>query len=148
VATQWPVVHARLVALLPTLAGWESVRVFDGPPVTGETPDAYVTVGYALGEDTAGTFSHERAGNGFQVEETGEVRCELVAVTGATDLASVRTRAFALIDAFEETIRADQRLGVLTAGSTSSLVVDVLPAQTTAGAQQRLPFSLNYFVRT
>jgi len=148
VATQWPVVHARLVALLPALAGWSAVQVFDGPPITGDTPNDYATVGYALAEESAGTFSHERSGGGYQVEETGTVRCELVSLSGQTDLTDVRARAFALMDALEESIRSDQTLGVMPQGSTAALEVDVVPIQTDRGAQQRLPFTVRYFVRT
>lgn len=147
-ATQWPRVHARLVALLPTLPGWGGVQVFDGQPVTGDTPLDFATVGHVSDEPSAGTFSHERAGNGFQVEETGAVRCELVSWVGNTDLPSVRVRAFALIDALEVAIRTDQTLGILPPASTSSLEVDVQPIQSTSGAQQRLAFSVRYFVRT
>jgi len=146
-ATQWPVVHARLVALLPTLAGWPPF-VFDGPPVTGDDPQVYATVGYAFGFDGAGRFSQTRAGNGFQVEETGSVQCEVVSVTGDVDLALMRSQAFALMDALDAELRRDQTLGVLPQASTCSLSVDVVPAQATSGAVQRLPFSIDYFTIT
>lgn len=146
--TQWPVVHARLVALLPSLTGWSGVPVYDGPPVTGDAPTDYCTVGFALNEDSAGNFEHERSGNGFQVQESGGVRCELVVTTGDTDLPTVRARAFTLMDAVEETIRADQTLGVLSPASTTALTVDVVPAQSTSGAQQRLVFTVGYFTVT
>lgn len=147
-ATQWPLIHARLVELLPTLAGWEDVPAFDGPPITGDTPRDYVTVGYVIAEDSAGTFSHIRSGGGYQVEETGGIRCELVSTVGETDLATVRARAFALLDALEQEIRRDQTLGVLSTEGTSALDVDVVPVQTTSGAQQRLVFTIQYFTRT
>jgi hypothetical protein len=146
-ATQWPVVHARLVALLPTLAGWPQF-VYDGPPVTGDAPFAYATVGYALNRDGAGSFSQTRAGNGFQVEESGSVQCELVTLTGDADLASMRVQGFALIDVLDASLRADQTLGVLAPASTCSLSVDVIPEQSTAGAVQRLAFSIDYFTVT
>lgn len=145
-ATQWPVVHARLVELLATL--WPDVTVYGEPPVTNDTPRTYCTVGYALNEESGGGYSTTKAGSGWQVEETGRVRCELVAVTGETDLATVRARAFARMDLLEESIRADQRLDVMPQGATADLDVDVVPVQTESGAQQRLPFTLNYFVRT
>lgn len=147
-ASQWPVVHGRLVALLPTLPGWSGVPVYDGPPVTGDAPMRYVTVGFVNDEVSAGSFAHERAGNGFQVQETGNVRCELVTAIGTADLPEMRAAAFALLDALEVAIRADQTLGVLPAASTTSLEVDVIPTQSTSGAVQRLVFSVNYFTVT
>lgn len=146
-ATQWPVVYARLLTLLPALPGWAEVDVRDGPGVDAQVLD-YCTVGHAYEERSAGTFSHERHGNGFQVEETGSIRCELVTSSGDTDPQAVRVSAFALIDELEEAIRADQTLGVLSKGSTTALVVDVAPRQSRAGASQRLPFTVNYFTRS
>lgn len=147
-ATQWPVLAARLVEVLPTLPGWEQVAVFDGQPVTGDVPTSYCTVGYAGLEESAGSYETARAGNGFQIEESGSVRCELVVSAGDTDLTAVRTEAFALVDAIEAAIREDQRFGVLPPASTTDLVVDVVPFQSTAGAVQRLPFSVTYFTRS
>lgn len=43
-AAQWPLVVAKLLELLPTLDGWDQVRVLDGP-VRGPTPKQYATVG-------------------------------------------------------------------------------------------------------
>lgn len=143
----WPVVKRRLVNLMPTLPGWSQVSVYDGPPVTGEVPTAYITVGYVVGEDFGGTYEQSR-GVGNLLEELGSVRCELVCSTGNVDLASVESTSFALVDALEQSIANDQTLGVLHPSSTSSLAVDVQPAQTTAGATQRLTVTLNYFSRS
>lgn len=148
-ATQWLTVHDRLLTLLPTLQGWGGVTVFSGRAVTGDAPTAYVTVGYAQLEDSGGEFSHEPHSAGWGTNEAGSVRCELVCESGdPADIATLRTRAFDLIDALEVEIRRDQTLGVLRPGSTTRLVVDVVPVQDSTGAQQRLAFSVEYLTVT
>jgi hypothetical protein len=148
VATLWPTVHDRLVTLLPTLPGWYGVDVFDGPTVTGDAPTDYASVGYVQLEGSAGSYEFERHSDGWGTTELGAVRCEVVTAAGDTDIVGARARAFALIDALEASIRADQTLGVLPTASTCRLVVDVLPAQTTAGAVQRLAFTVEYTATT
>jgi len=142
-ATQWPLVVARLNALLPTLAGWDVVTVFDGPPVTADVPTDYVTVGY-VADDQAGTYSQTQDPNGFQYVEVGTVRSQLSCITGDIDLASVRTRVFALMDSVDAAVRADRRLGVLSPSGTSELEVEVLSMQSTGGTAQSLVFTLHY----
>lgn len=144
----WPVLIDRLVSLLPTLPGWAGVEVYDGPPVTADDPTDYVTVGYVVGEDFGGTYEQSRGLDGCMLEESGTIRSELVCQTGEVDLPSVRARAFLLVDAWEAEIARDKSLGVLAPSSTSSLSVDVAPAQTTSGAVQRLTVTLSYFSRS
>lgn len=144
----WPVVQQRLVALLPTLAGWGTVTVYDGEPVTREYPPEYCTVGFADDEDGAGTFTTERALDGFMVQETGGVRCEIVVQTGDVDVPTVRARAFVLLAELEAALRVDQTLGVLAPASTTSLTTDVVSLQNSAGSAQRLPFTVEYLTRT
>jgi hypothetical protein len=146
-ATQWPVLKARLVELLPTLAGWPT-SVYDGPPVTGDNPTTYATVGYQFGQDEAGSFRHERHGNGFQVVETGDVRGELVCRSGDSTTQAVEVEAFGLLDALDAAIRADQTLGVLPVASTTNLSVSVAPEANQSGAVVRLRFSLEYETRS
>lgn len=146
-ASQWPLVHARLVAIVQGLSPAPEVT-YDGPPVTGDAPSTYATVGYVYGEDSAGDFSTDTT-NAYQIAETGTVRGELVATSGATDIAAVRAQAFAMADALEVAIRQDRTLGkVLSPAGTATLRVDVVPAQTTSGATQRLPFTVDYFTTT
>lgn len=142
-ATQWPLVAQRLVALLPTLPGWDQVAVFDGPPITGDDPPFYCTVGY-VEDDQSGNYTTTQDPNGFQRIEAGEVRSQLVCRTGEDDLAGMRTQAFALTDALDAAIRADRRLGVLSPQGTSDLVVDVLSVQNEAGTAQALVIALHY----
>lgn len=152
----WPVVAARVVAYMPTLFastdGWSLGRVFDGPPVTGAAPTEFVTVGFVLGEDNAGSYEQTRNGDtgGWQnaLEESGAVLSEIVCTTGDVDLPTVRARAFALADAWEAWVSADPTLGVLGPSSVSSLSVDVQPAQTTDGSAQRLTVTLSYLARS
>lgn len=142
-AAQWPVVVARLLALLPTLPGWSTVTVIDGPLVSADVPDDYVTVGY-VDNDQGGSYTQVQDPNGFQWQETGTVRCQLSCVTGDADLPAVRVRAFALIDAVEAAVRADRRLGVLSPSGTSELDVDVLSLSNANGTAQQLTFTLHY----
>lgn len=147
----WPLVKNRLVALLPTLTEWSGVQVYSGPPVTADVPTEYITVGYVVGEDFAGTYEQTRNGEGGwqgALEESGTVRSELVCATGEVDLPTVEARAFELVDAWEAEVSRDETLGVLNSSTSSSLAVDVLPAQTGAGAIQRLVVTLTYFTRS
>lgn len=143
-ATQWPLLAARLVSLLPTLSGWSAVEVFDGPPVTGDVPGDYCTVGY-VEDDTAGTYTDDLGdfGNAFSTEN-GLVRCQLVCGTGDVDLPSMRSRAFGYLDTLRAALRSDPTAGVLPAGSTTALTVDVLSSQNQAGSAQALVFSITY----
>lgn len=147
----WPALVNRLVAHLPTLPGWSGVSVYDGPPVTADAPTDYVTVGFVVGEDFGGAYEQTRNGDGGwqgALEESGTVRSEVVCSTGDVDMPSVRARAFALVDAWEAWVSADERLGVLGPSSISSLSVDVQPAQTTSGSVQRLAVTLVYLARS
>lgn len=147
-AAQWPVLYARLLELLPSLPSWGDVPVFDGPPVTGATPEAWATVGFAQLEDSAGTYLTDRSSIDGLIDETGSIRCELVARTGVVDIASVRARVFALLDELGAAMRADQTLGVLSPGSTTRLEVDVIPIQDSTGAVQRVAFNVSYLTST
>lgn len=142
----WPIVKNRLVALLPTLTGWSITSVYNGPVVTGDAPTEFVTVGYVPGEDFGGSFEQAR-GLGDLPEETGAIRSEIVCSDGDTDMPTVEARAFELADAWQAEVDRDPTLGVLPQGSTTSLAVDVQPAQTTGGAVQRLTVTLSYFAR-
>jgi hypothetical protein len=143
-ATQWPVLTARLVVLLPTLSGWSGVSVFDGPPVTGDVPTSYCTVGY-VEDDDAGSYTDDlsEVGNVFTTE-TGSIRCRLVVTSGDVDISTVRTAAFALVDALRTSLRTAPLVGVLPAGSTTSLAVDVGSVQNERGSGQRLDFTVSY----
>lgn len=144
-AVAWPSVRARLAAALPAVVG-SAVTVYDGPVVTGDSPSDYLTVGHqpSTDDETAGSYEQTQTGpGGYLSEETGTVLMELAGVTGD----SVVPTVFAAADAIHSWVQADQTLGVLTPGSTSSLAVEVLQAQNTAGAVQRLLLTLKYFTR-
>lgn len=146
-ATQWPLVAQRLVDLLPTLPGWDQVSVFDGPPITGDDPANYCTVGY-VEDDQAGTYTTVQDPDGFQRQESGEVRSQLVCRTGEDNLSGMRALLFGLIDALDAAIRDDRRLGVLSPQGTSDLVVDVLSVQNEAGTAQAVVIALQYYTVT
>lgn len=147
----WPVLKRRLVALLPTLPEWSGVAVYDGPPVTGDAPSAYCTVGYVVGEDFGGSYEQTRNGEGGWegcLDEAGSIRSEIVCTTGNVDLAAMESRAFALVDAFEAELSRDETLGVMGPSSSASLAVDVQPLQTDRGTVQRLTVTLSYLARS
>lgn len=141
----WPQVAAQLVTLLPTLPAFSGVPVYDGAPLAGDETPSYVAVGWVLDEDGGGSCSFVQSGDGFHLDETGEVRCEVFAGNGDGDLSAARTAAFALIDAVQAAIGLDRTLGVLPFGSSCDLSVDVVPSQSSSGAGQLLVMSVNYF---
>ncbi len=140
-AVLWPDVKDRLVAALPAVL--PTVRVYDGPVVTGETPDAYLTVGWqpSTDDESAGSFEQTPGPDGFSAQESGTVLMELAAVIGDTEVPD----GFGLADALTAWVHANPTLGgVLSANGTASLAVEVVEAQTTDGATQRLLLTLSY----
>ncbi len=145
----WPKVPPALLALLPTVPGWNAVETYDGPPVTASAPPAYCTVGFVLEEASAGDWEQSVGIVDGLVDETGAVRCELVLTTGDVDLSQVRSRAITLMDALSSALLADQTLGgVLAHGCTVTLSGDFLPVQNTSGATVRVAFSIAYSTRS
>ena len=142
-AVAWPNVKNRLVTWLPTLPGMEGAVVYDGPVPDGDDPAAGVTVGWqpSTDDESAGSFAQDVGPDGFLASEIGSVLMEFAVVTGD----SVVPSAFALVDALQSAIQRDQTLGgLLVVGSTVTVAVDVVNAQNTRGAAQRLLASVNY----
>ena len=142
-AAQWPLIVARLLALLPTLSGWSGVTVIDGPLISADVPTDYITVGY-VADDQAGTGNTTQDPNGFQYVEIGTVRSQLNCETGDSDVAGMRARVFALYNAIDAAVRADRTLGVLSPAGTSELGYEVLSAQNAKGTAQSLVITLLY----
>lgn len=138
----WPVVQARLVALLPTLLG-SGVTVFDGPSAGREKGTRqYVTVGYTT-EGTGGSYVQPDSPTSGDIrEEQGQVECELVDWSGDLDLPTKRTTVFGWANLLEAAVRADQTLGVLPKGSTMALAGEPLSGSTTF----RLVLTVSYDV--
>jgi hypothetical protein len=131
-----------MVAALPAVLPAGTV-VFDGPVPTGDDPARYLSVGWqpSVEDATAGSFTQERGQDGFTATEAGDVLCEIAAVTGD----SVVPDAFDIADAVTAWAHGDRTLGgALHAAATTSVAVEVLEAQTRAGATQRLLLTLSY----
>lgn len=155
----WPVVQQRLVNLLPTLPGWTGVVVHDGQPRRDRNAKESISVGWSTygpqggtrgsGLGDSGSFSATEETVTSMWAENGSVLCELVVWGGDESAASTyRARAFDLLDALEESIRTDERLGVLPPSSTTSLGAEVISGQDKSGATTRLIVSVDYFVRS
>lgn len=143
---QWPLVVAKLLAVLPTLSGWDAtnVTVHDGPPDTDSPTLDYMTVGY-VSDDQAGTYSLSQNDSGFQWDETGTVRCQLVCRDGETGVAGMRVRAFQLADVLETYVRSDRTLGkTLSPDGTIDVNSEVQTVQSTAGVKVSIVFTLQY----
>lgn len=149
-AAQYPLVRARLVALLPTLAGWSGVAVYDGQANTSDTPLTFAEVGFVDGTDEGGASSM-LALDGFRYVESGEVNLTLTCITGDSDDAAgaaVLAQAFALFDALDNYVRTDRRLGVLPGDGTVSLSYRVAPTANVNGRRAALAITVSYQTTT
>ena len=102
-----------------------------------------MTVGWqpSTEDESAGSYEQSQLSDGFAADESGNVLLEVAATTGGTTMPD----AFALVDALQDYVQADQTLGgVLLPSATVSLTVEVVQAQSTTGAVQRLLVGLNY----
>lgn len=147
-APRWPDVYAAIVAKLPTLPAFAGVPVYDGQPITQDTPTAWVSVGYYT-DDGAGTFAQVRHPSDFGTTETGDIKSHLVAVDGDTDLTVTRTRAFALLAAWQTWLEGDQTLGgLLQPGSEINLTAQVMDPENQQGSATSLLVTVTYQTTT
>jgi hypothetical protein len=142
-----PDVIDALVAAFKAAPGLAGVKVFDGPPVTGSPLKAAVFVGYDGDPDEqeglAVEFSQEWASIGQRArDEAFTVTCAVLAWSGATAVRAVRERAFELLAAVEDALRAAPDLGqpppTIVAFASGSLH----QAQSHEGMVCRIPFQV------
>lgn len=148
-AAQWPKVKAWLVATIPTLPGMPAgVQVYAGPPITGDDPQRYVTVGFVT-DDKGGTYQQTENAGGFDWDEVGEVRSQIVAQYGDSDPSLAENDAFAIADAIEQAIRSDHTLGkTLDPTGTAESIVEVLSVADPDGTATALVHTLRYTTTT
>jgi len=140
----WPSVKAAMVTTIPTLAGLTDVEVLAGPPITGDAPERYVTVGYVDG-DNAGTYQTALQYDGWSRREVGEIRSQIVAQTGDADGSIAEGDCFAVADAIDAWTRDDRRLtGVLSPDSSVETSVEVHSVSNANGSATVLIHVLRY----
>lgn len=146
----WPQVKAALAAAIPTLpvTGITDVLVFNGPPISGDAPARYVTVGYVDG-DNAGTFQTQLEYDGSCRREVGEVRTQIVSQNGETDGSAAEADCFALADALDAWVWANRRLGgVLSPDSQVETTVEVHSISNANGSATALIHMCRYTTTT
>jgi hypothetical protein len=143
-AAQWPHVKAWLAATIPTLPGLSDVVVYAGPPISGESPERYVTVGFVT-DDHGGQYQQLQTDDGTVWQEIGEVRSQIVAQVGDTDPTIAESECFAIADALDAAIRADRCLGgTLSLDGTSESAVEVHSVSNSLGTATALVHVLRY----
>lgn len=112
----WPsVVDAAISSFRATLA---AVAVYDTIPVTSDPLGLALVVGASLDDDTgaAGTITSDQHDlgpwPGESRDETGTIRCTVIAQDGGADVAAQRAKAFEVLGAVSDLCRLDPSLGV------------------------------------
>ena len=146
-ASKLPAILDYLVSLFTTAStvGGTGVSVYDGPTVTQEPAQRILWVGIDDPDtDEPETASSETpwAGLGAQAKnEQVTVWCAAEAWGGETEVAAIRTAAFAIYNAAEALLRADVMLGGLVQFPGVAGVV-LRQNQTTQGAVARVSFRI------
>lgn len=139
-----PAVIDALLALCRAAPGLDGVTVMDGPKVTGDPLKAVVCIGWDADEDGDGAAvesSQEWAGLGAKArDETLQVTCAALAWHGETTVKPVRDRAYALVAAVEQALRADPSLGFPPPTVVALATGNAYQQQTSSGAQCRVVF--------
>lgn len=140
----WPLVHDALLAGLPLLPAFADVPVYDGMPVTGDSPPAWVTVGFVTDEG-AGAFQQDLDPSGFATTETGSVVCHIAANAGDGDPSITRTTAFGLFAAWQTWAFNNPTLdGRIPSGQVLNLSAQVDGVQNPQGSATGLIVTVTY----
>jgi hypothetical protein len=124
--------------------------VWDGPVVTGDFSDS-VFVGYdgdPEGNYEAATLTQDWAGLGAKRrDETLDIHCAVVALSGDGDAKSARDRAKTILTTVETTVRADPSLGQPPQFTAGLKPVAAFQEPTTDGLQIRITFTISIKTR-
>lgn len=149
-ASKVDAVCLALTAMWQAAVALDPVNVVDGPQVNAISESEWLFVGYdadALDETTEGAVAEQSHEAFLKTKfEAGEVTCAAVVVRGDTDIAAARARAFAIVSAAEDSLRADLLLGGLVMQSWLS-EQRYVPMQTDMGAKARVVFVISYLAQ-
>ena len=137
--------------ILALTAKWQAapaladVQVVDGPQADSDASPDWLFVGHDGGvdENDAAVAQQNLMAFARTKGEDAEVRCAAISVRGDTDIPAARQRAYAIVSAAEDALRADMQLGSLVMHAYVSGHTYV-PVQTTAGAKVRVLFTVTY----
>lgn len=102
-----PAAITELLAILRADAGMSGVQVLDGPPVGDQSDQDYVAVGWQDGSEESVQIVQDFADAGARTrDENFAILCWLDTWTGDSDVSVRRARAFELLAAVENAIRA------------------------------------------
>lgn len=136
-------VHEAIAGIKAVFAAANSgVQVGDGPALREEDlADETFLVGYG---QPAYVLERGLPDYGGRVTETGEIVCAISVYSGATDMATVRARAVALLGAFELALREDPTMDSRVDDSMLGATMEGTQEQTEDGAVAAIAFSVRY----
>jgi hypothetical protein len=151
---QYPLIVARLVAILPGLTGWEGFTVTDGPLLADVVPTRYATVGSAAAPRVFGhnviddSYACDLSDLSYHWTETGTVNIELSCGSGDSGIDTVRAAVQAALNGLESAIRADRRLAILSTQGYFRFTVTSAPLLDATGSGYVARCALSYYTVT
>ena len=147
VSMAFPTMVNKIITALGAASSLTGIRIFDGAEVDFSYPGDAI----AIGHDGSFGDSEMQVGNIQDTpfaftdlhEESGTISCSLWSQDGSTDIASRRTRAFAVLSAIDTVIRSNSTFdgtclySILSANTVSY-------RQTDMGVAVVLDFTISY----
>ncbi|MEV0441807.1 hypothetical protein AB0I84_05850 [Streptomyces spectabilis] len=146
--TALPAAITQILAILRADTGLTGVEVLDGPPASDQSASEYVSIGWAPDSEESAQFTQAFAYAGARRrDEDLLILCYLVAWSGDTDTAAVRTRLFELLAVIENALRATDAAPTNPTLNGSVLWAHIVrgqlqQAQTSQGARAGLAFTI------
>jgi hypothetical protein len=150
VSTKVDAVLLALVTLWGVAPALEGVEVADGPQANSEALNEWLFVGADGVPQSEGTqfVSAQQEWQAFArvKRESAEITCAFLVRSGEKDTVSLRARAYALLGAAEDAVRADPTLAglVMQAGISAH---QYFPTATTGGSMARVVFTVTYMAQ-
>lgn len=150
----WSQVVDGLVAIW-TAAKQTGDAVFDGPPISEDLVNRWVTVGYQEDPQQQGGPSQDPGGqtqiveeyDGLLWRENGTVLFEITTVSGDPDIAAVRASAFAWLKVLTDAVRVDKlKAAGLGPGATVEVIAQPVPLAAAPSAEYRIRGTLTYSI--
>lgn len=120
------------------------VQVIDGPPAAIELADDNLFVGYGGADGPAILSTQEAVDYTGRAREEGDVLCVISSYTGDDDMALLRSRVNAILDALCATLRAEQGLGGAVDGAWLGESLEWSQASVEDGLACRVAFTVHY----